>query len=579
MEEESPGGDTGGGWFASPRRRTLIIAALLSFMFIMVLTASLGDAPTIDEPIYITSGYLYLRDGNFTLNMEHPPLIKEILALPLAFKEFNYSEPPIATFYTGQNQYAHDFLFNMGNPADTMLQVSRFPAYFMLMALGLLIYAWSKRIFGYRAGLISLFFFVFTPLFLGNGQLAILDLGATLFMTAALYSFYVLLEKFSTRRFLACAILTAAALLSRFDMVILMLLLPLLAVSRPFFVLRKGENQRRGKECLAWLGRSLGILLTAFLIVLVFYGMHTSSLTREQQESNIRVNLTEGSPYVGPLLAVNEVSPPLAHYLLGVAHDYEFVQLNPRSYWNGSFSEQWRWYYYPFVFLLKTPLAMVFLFLLGLAVGLRRFRQWRSTYVLISLAIMALYIESSRIQLGGRHIMSIYPLVLLMVGIGGAELVRAGKGKGYRALLLGALMAFAAVSVVSFYPSFLSYSNELVIHKDQASRWLIDSDLDIGQDLKRLAEYVKENNITGLTIDYVGGGEPLYYLPPDTVEWTRPLTEFPHGWFALSITRRQDSYWETQGNVPPPPSDYSNWIGEHQPVAIIGNSILLYYLP
>jgi 4-amino-4-deoxy-L-arabinose transferase-like glycosyltransferase len=565
------------GWFSSPRRRAVAVAAILLAMFLTVLTASLRDAPTFDEPIYITAGYQYLRGDNFTLNLEHPPLIKEVLALPLAARELNFSQPPIGNFQV-QNRYAQDFLYRVGNPPDTMLQVSRLPAYLMLMALGLLIYAWGKRVFGYRAALLSLFFFALTPVFLGDGRLSILDLGATLFITAALYSFYLLLQDFSRHRFLACAFLCAAALLSRFNMFVLVVLLPLLALLRPFFLQGKEGNRRR--ECLVWLGRSLGLLLVALLIVLVFYGAHTSGLTPQQQETNIKVNLKPDSPFTGTLLKINRVSPPLAFYLLGVAHDYEYMQVNRVSYWNGSFSRQWRWYYYPVIFLLKTPLALVFLFLAGLALSLRRFRKWGSAYILVSLGVLALFSEASKIQMGIRYIMPLFPLVILLAGCGGAELARPGKGGRLRPVLLGVLMLYAAVSVALFFPSFLSYSSELIVNKDNAYRQLIDSNLDWGQDLRRLADYVERNGIGDLEIDYFGGGDPLYYLPPGTTEWYPEMGGRPHGWFALSLTRRQLGFWEPGSQVTPAlPSAYSNWIEDFQPVARIGDSILLYRLP
>jgi len=251
MQEEGPSRETESGWFASKKRRGLLIAALLLCMFATVLLASLRDSPTFDEPIYIASGYQYLRGGNFTLNLEHPPLIKEVLAAPLACFGFNYSAPPeggdAARYFLRQNAYAGAFLYSQGNPPDTMLQVARIPAYLMLVALGFLVYSWGKRLYGYPAGLISLTLFVLTPVFLGDGRLSVLDLGATLFFTAALYSIYLYLEKASPCRFLACSLATAAALLSRFNMFILIAILPALALSHPLFAEGgKGEAYGRG---------------------------------------------------------------------------------------------------------------------------------------------------------------------------------------------------------------------------------------------------------------------------------------------------------------------------------------------
>jgi 4-amino-4-deoxy-L-arabinose transferase-like glycosyltransferase len=579
MEEEQEQGIEK-GWFASRKRRVLLITALLLFMFIVVLTASLNDSPTFDEPLYITAGYQSLRGGNFSLVLERPPLLEEIIALPLAFKDLNFSEPPIGQ-YAVQNQYSRDFFYNMGNPPDTMLQVSRLPAYLMLVALGLLIYAWGKRVFGYRAALVSLFFFVLTPVFLGDGRLATLDLGATLFMTAAFYSFYLLMEEFTPWRFIATAFLCAATLLSRFNTLIIVLILPLLALIRPFFV--QPVREARVKESLLWLARSLALLLVALVIVVTFYGMHTARLTPEQQETNIKVNLNQDSPFTETLLKINRVSPPLAHYMLGLAHDYEehmkYVQYSRISYWDGKFDRQWRWYYYPAIFVLKMPLALVALFLGGLVLGLRRFRKWGISYILICLAVLVLASVGFKRQLGLRYIMPLIPLVILLAGSAGAELVRPGKGRRLRQALLGVLMLYVTVSVMLSFPSFLSYSNELIVNKGEAYRWLIDSNLDWGQDLRRLADYADANGITDLEIDYFGGGDPLYYLP-DARRWSPEMGDRPHGWFALSYVNRQRGFSDMDtGEKPQLPSAYGNWIEDFQPVARIGESILLYYLP
>ncbi len=568
------------GCFASKKRRGLLIAALLLCMFATVLLSSLRDSPTFDEPIYITAGYQCLRGGDFSMVMERPPLLEEILALPLAFKDFNYSKPPAGPYYV-QSRYAHDFMYGVGNPPDLMLQLARLPAYLMLMALGLVIYFWGKRVFGCRAGLVSLFLFVLTPVFLGDGRLATLDLGATLFMTAAFYSFYLLMEEFTAGRFVATSFLCAASLLSRFNMLILVVMLPLLALLKPFFT--QPRKELRPGESLRWLGRCVAVLLAALIVVVTFYGMHTAGLTGEEQEANIRANLREGSSFTGTLLKINKVSPPTAHYLLGMAHDYEehvkYAQYSRVSYWDGKFDKRWRWYYYPFIFLIKTPLALVCLFLGGLLLCLRCLRRWGSTYIMICLATLALSAIGFKRQLGIRYVMVIFPPVILLAGHAGAELVKPGKNRRARQVLLGALMAYLTASVMLFAPSFLSYSNELVVDKKEAYRWLIDSNLDWGQDLKRLADYAEENGITDLYIDYFGGGDPRYYMP-EAKPWCPEMGGRPQGWFALSYVRRQRGFSDPETGGPPPlPSSYGNWIERYEPVARIGESILLYFLP
>ncbi len=622
----------GGRQIAKGRRRIILIAALLIFIFALTFCASSRDSPTFDEPIYITSGYYYLREHNFTLNLEHPPLVKEVLAIPLAFTELKGSSPPIG-FFQAQNAFAHRFLYSMGNDPHALLQASRLSAYIMLIILGMLIYLWGRRIYGHSAGIFALAFYAFTPVFLGDGRLAILDLGATLFIYATLYSFYLFLEEPGTRKMLVCVLLFAAAQLSRFNALVLVPLMILLALLKPFFrrftpgyfsgsgkkfsgpvggwpVDSEGEGGQQvnegertavdpgppftrrkrgsgGKRRTSWRGyaresgkllwRTIAIILAGMVLVMAFYGIHTAGLDRCTQENNIKANLQPDSSFTGPLIRINRFSPPLAHYLLGLAHTYEYMKVDRISYWNGYFSRRWRWYYYPFILMVKTPIPLLLLILAGLITSLRNWRRWEVFFILVTLAVLAGASEASTIQLGIRYIMPVVPFLLLLAGLGGARMARWVSNRGLRWALMASLLLWTAVSVLSFYPSFLSYSNEFIWNKNESFKWLVDSNLDWGQDLRRLAAYVEENDIQGLKIDYFGGGEPGYYIK-DAVPWY-PDMGTPRGWFAVSYTYRQLEFWEQEDGKRIEEASKYAWLLGYQPVARIGYSILLYYIP
>jgi hypothetical protein len=85
------------------------------------------------------------------------------------------------------------------------------------------------------------------------------------------------------------------------------------------------------------------------------------------------------------------------------------------------------------------------------------------------------------------------------------------------------------------YPSYLSYFNELV-PKRKADQYLIDSNLDWGQDLRRLAVWRKEHGIQSITVDYFGGGDVQYEMGPGTRQWSLFTSNdpVPKGYFALS---------------------------------------------
>ena len=60
------------------------LAGILLLLFVAhALSASLIKTPTYDEPAHIGAGLSYLRTRDFKVNLQHPPLLKELAALPL----------------------------------------------------------------------------------------------------------------------------------------------------------------------------------------------------------------------------------------------------------------------------------------------------------------------------------------------------------------------------------------------------------------------------------------------------------------------------------------------------------------
>ena len=58
---------------------------LLLSVFLAPVTIMRGKSATFDEVYHLPAGFSYLTTGIIKLNPQHPPLIKEICALPLLF--------------------------------------------------------------------------------------------------------------------------------------------------------------------------------------------------------------------------------------------------------------------------------------------------------------------------------------------------------------------------------------------------------------------------------------------------------------------------------------------------------------
>jgi hypothetical protein len=122
-----------------------------------------------------------------------------------------------------------------------------------------------------------------------------------------------------------------------------------------------------------------------------------------------------------------------------------------------------------------------------------------------------------------------------------------------------ALVAWQLSTLATAYPDYLPYFNEAVAHPQSV---LVDSDLDWGQDLRRLEWRAAQLKIAHLHLAYRGTAllskEPFTDLPPN-----QPTT----GWVAISALARTRS-----------PEDYA-WTAAYQPLERVGKSIDLYYIP
>jgi hypothetical protein len=209
------------------------------------------------------------------------------------------------------------------------------------------------------------------------------------------------------------------------------------------------------------------------------------------------------------------------------------------------------WYYYPVVLAVKTPLAFVALII----VVCRRF----SNALAFSAAILVCAF-ASRINIGVRHILPIY---LGLAVMGGAAAVSMWRGRTTRWILAGLLLWQIASGALQ-HPDYLAYTNEIAgAHPEN---FVADSDLDWGQDMKRLGERLRRDGATEVTFESFNktypalAGEPFPRTLP--VDSSHPS----HGWNAVSI-----SAWKIFG-VP-------KWADNVPSQERVGRSTLLWYFP
>ena len=157
-----------------------IAVAMLGIMFVLMFFSAWGDSATMDELAHIPAGYSYLAQKDYRLNPEHPPLIKDLAAFPLLYLNLNFPTDVGAwkNDVNGQWDMGRIFLYESGNNADKILRFSRFPIMLLALIFGWLLFRWVRGIYGDEVGLLTLFFYSFSPTFIAHSRYVTTDLAA-----------------------------------------------------------------------------------------------------------------------------------------------------------------------------------------------------------------------------------------------------------------------------------------------------------------------------------------------------------------------------------------------------------------
>jgi hypothetical protein len=177
-------------------------------------------------------------------------------------------------------------------------------------------------------------------------------------------------------------------------------------------------------------------------------------------------------------------------------------------------------------------------------------------------------------------LLPVFPFSIILTAKGIVFWLENTKFKKLAYSLLAILLLWQAISVLKVYPHFLAYANEIVGGPDKVYLYTVDSNLDWGQDLKRLKKWVEENKIEKIYLDYFGGGNPKYYLGEKYESWwgQRDPKELPKGsYLAVSATALQGGKG-LPGKGFDQPTGYYLWLEKYKPIAKIGYSIFIFHI-
>jgi hypothetical protein len=555
-------------------RPTTLLALVLVTLVALGLAASTWRVfgQTWDEPEHLAAGLALLDRGHYVYDIQHPPLARLALALGpyLAGARSQGLPPPdgkpegVAILYGGGHY-------------ELYLTLARAGALPFLALLVVMTYAWGRTVLGQGAALLAAAFTATTPVVLGHGALATLDVPAAATCLLALHA---------TQRWFETGRLGAALWLG----VALGLALGTKLSAIPFCglgalalaVLRLWERRGRGDPGepvtpAAWLAGAAAVALVVAAVLTLAYGGRFIYLTDSSHRFNQALWYLFGASgalhdAAYALAAHVKVPEALQWYLGGIEAVTVHNDTGHLSYLLGEERLGGWWYFYVVVLLAKTQLPLLVLGPPGLVLLARRGLIDRDARRLappvIFVALLAFASLYSRINIGVRHILVLYPLLAV-----GAAYALAGAWAALRTAQRGArrtvalaalalLVAGEAAVVARAWPDYLAYFNELVADPERVT---VDSDLDWGQDLRRLVARLHELGVPSVALAYSGSADlarealpPFVLLKPD---------QRATGWVAVSALARAEA------------PRHFDWLAPYPRRERIGKTIDLYFVP
>jgi 4-amino-4-deoxy-L-arabinose transferase-like glycosyltransferase len=478
----------------------LLITAILVMGGLVAFFSGLGNAPTSDEPIFILSGHAVVQEGLYDFSPEHPPLTPILAGLslvPLGLR--GTAHPPVERQAYAQEE-VRVFLYDNRAPEAEVLLFARLPFLLVYLLLCWGVIRWSREWGGPWGGVVGAAAITLYPWCMGSAMIVQTDL---VLAASAVWTFYFLHRAFQKRRmFIPFSLLLGLAFASKASAV-LFIPFTLALILLDFWRRRKADL----RLAVAWGGAVLGAVLLAG-VLFTFASRHSTP----RETGTIARAVLSGRP--GSEGAAHRIeslarwSPGAAHGVLTVTAAFNLVQNRDGvNYIFGRKDTAGFWYYFPAAWLIKSPLPYLFLLAFCFFKGRWGFRE---AFLWAPILLLFLASMGSSFNIGVRHLSPIFPLAAVFLGM------RIGSLKRAAWIAAGWSLTLAALAV-AVYPNYLSHFNMFFSHRPE--RFLVDSNLDWGQDWKRAAALAREMCYGGRVVAvYIGTASPeRYFTPPATL--------------------------------------------------------------
>lgn len=640
----------------SARCYRICLLLLLGIHAGLLAWSGLVHSPTVDEIAHLASGISHWKFGRFELYSVNPPLVRTVAAGPVLFScdpELDWSAYRADPQARSEVIVGRRFAEINGAAVCPMLTVARWACIPFSLLGAALCFVWARELYSPRAGLLAASLWCFSPFMLGHGALITADVPAASLGLAAFLSFRRWLRTVGPESALLAGAVLGAALLTKSTWIVLLGLWPLLWLlcrGRAWRTIWQIVRE------LAALGAILIIGLAVVNAFYGFRGAFTRLGAFEFCSESLAGPLDErdslrGNRFAGSLLA--SVPMPLpANYLQGIdiqKRDFEFGRT--RTAWSPYLFGEWRaggwWYFYFVALAAKEPLGLWVLFVFASLSATARWcgnpgrrpaggdppkrrRFWKKMVASAGIAcgadggtsgrgspspiagaagLAACSRHTDRLLLAagaatvlglvtantglcnGRYAIPALPFLYIFCGQAACLVTKLYPIRSITVALIW--LAFVASSV-RFFPHSLSYINEIFGGPARNDEIFADSDIDWGQDLLFLEEWLQSHpEIRQLHLAYFGSLHPHnigmdFRLPPYRKQDFDPYSPFraaraneERQWYAVSRTFLRGKRYripDGSGDFQPLDEPAFTYFLQFEPTETVGYSINLYHL-
>src|SRR5215510_2092693 len=276
----------------------LLLIALSAQLFLSVRR----ESQTWDEANHIYAGYLTLKDGDYGLNPEHPPLVKLLATFPLLWSK--PKTPALEGRFFKEDAFLHGKDFIYQNNPDYILSRTRTAAAILALLTALVVFFGTREMFGNGAAFIALTLLAFDPNLLAHGAFVTTDVGLACFMFLSVFLFYRFVKSPSAARLIMTGVAVGLVLAVKHTGLLVLPILFLLGVCEVCL-----RRERLWLNALKIAGSLVLITLIGWAVLWSFYGFRYAA-----RPAGLQMN------------------PPLAEYLGG---------LKPHEAWPVSTMARW----------------------------------------------------------------------------------------------------------------------------------------------------------------------------------------------------------------------------------------------